>query len=185
MAKNAFIIHGSYGKPQSNWFMWLTEELRKDGYVVFTPQFPTPKGQSLASWMAIFEPYEKDITSDTVLVGHSLGCAFILSILQKIPVKIKGTFLVAGFAALLANPLFDTVNKTFVTKTFDWEAIKSHGGTFQVYYSDNDPYVPAEKSIEIARHVGSTPILVKGAGHFNDASGYTHFEALKKDITLL
>ena len=52
-----FIIHGSYGNPNENWFPWLKKELEKEGCIVFIPEFPTPENQSLKNWMEIFNDF--------------------------------------------------------------------------------------------------------------------------------
>jgi len=38
---NAFIIHGTGGYPEENWFPWLKKKLEEFNYKVFVPQFPT------------------------------------------------------------------------------------------------------------------------------------------------
>jgi len=55
---NIFIIHGSYGNPDENWFPWLKVELEKLGHKVFVPKFPTPENQSLNSWKKVFSEYD-------------------------------------------------------------------------------------------------------------------------------
>ena len=81
---NVYIIHGSYGTPDENWFPWLKSELEKLNCKVFVPKFPTPENQSLDTWMKIFEEYKDELNEDAIIVGHSLGPAFILSILEKL-----------------------------------------------------------------------------------------------------
>lgn len=71
--KNAFIFHGTGGFPEENWFPWAKEQLENRGITVTVPQFPTPEGQSLAAWLEVMKPYVSDVTSETLLVGHSLG----------------------------------------------------------------------------------------------------------------
>ncbi|MFH0867777.1 MAG: alpha/beta hydrolase [Candidatus Woesearchaeota archaeon] len=182
MNPNIIIIHGSYGNPNHNWFPWLKEELEKLNCRAFVPEFPTPKNQNLNTWLNIFKNYETYLDENSILVGHSIACAFILSILEKINIKIKASFLVAGFIGPLGNEYYDSISKTFTQKEFNWGKIKSNCSNFFVYSSDNDPHVQLSKGHEIAKNLDSKLILVKNAGHFNTQSSYTKFELLLDDI---
>lgn len=90
---NIFIIHGTGGSPEGNWFPWLSKELNKLGHEAYVPKFPTPEGQSLESWLKVFEDYKKYINEETILVGHSLGAAFLLSLLEHLDQPVKASFL--------------------------------------------------------------------------------------------
>jgi len=179
-----FIIHGSYGNPDENWFPWLKQELEALGHTVFVPKFSTPENQSLEKWMKEFEYYQHLIDEDTIFVGHSLAPAFILSILEKLetPKPIKACFFVSGFLGLLGDPKFDEINKTFTAKDFNWEKIKKNCKEFHNYHSDNDPYIPLKVAKEFAQKLGVDINLIKGAGHFNESTGYTKFDILLENI---
>lgn len=177
---NVFIIHGSYGHPEENWFPWLKKELENSGCKVFVPKFPTPENQSLKSWLDVFKKYENYLNEDSIVVGHSLGPAFLLSILEKR--KVKAAFFVAGFLSSAGNPKFDEVNKTFINKNFDWQKIKQNCKTFYVYHSDTDPYLPLAKGDDLAEKLGVKLKVIKNAGHFNKSAGYTKFPLLLDDI---
>ena len=45
------ILHGAYGRPDSNWFLWLAERVQAAGHETLLPRFPTPQGQSLEAWL--------------------------------------------------------------------------------------------------------------------------------------
>jgi len=181
-----FIIHGSYGNPQENWFPWLKQELEKLGHAVFVPEFPTPKDQNLENWMGEFQEgmHYHLLDEESVFVGHSLGPAFILSVLEEleIPKPIRACFFVAGFIGKLNNPEFDEINKTFAEKEFNWERIKKNCERFVMYHSNNDPYVPIEKAKELSEKLNCKLKVIKGAGHFNEKAGYTEFKLLLEDI---
>jgi len=176
------IIHGTYGYPKENWFPWLKEELEKLGEKVYVPTFPTPENQTLENWLKVFEDYKKYLDKDSILVGHSIGCAFILNVLERLNHPIKASFLVAGFLKKLNIKKFIELNKTFVDKSFDWNKIKQNCKNFFVYNSDNDPNVPLEKGKELAKNLGVELKIIKGAGHFNEKAGYTKFPKLLEDI---
>jgi uncharacterized protein len=179
---NVFIIHGTGGSPEINWFPWLKKELEKSGCEVFAPRFSTPENQSLESWLNVFEKYKKYLDDDSIVVGHSLGSAFLLSVLENLNHQIKAAFFISGFTGFLNNPEFDKPNKTFVDKRFDWNKIRKNCRKFYAINSDNDPYVPPDKGKELAKKLGVELILLKNAGHINQEYGYIKFDLLLEMI---
>jgi serine hydrolase len=178
--KNAFIIHGAYGNPEENWSPWLTKELEKRGYTVTVPQFPTPDGQSLTNWMKAFASYKDKLTPDSLLIGHSIGVAFILSLLENLSQPVHGVFLVSGFISDLNNEQFDSINASFYKKSFQWDTIKNNN--FYIFHGDNDPYVPLEKAEELAEKLESNVIVIKDGGHLNNDAGFSTFPELLEVI---
>lgn len=179
---NAFLIHGAFGDGTENWFPWLKLKLEDLGYEVFTPRFPTPVGQSLENWLTVFSEYKDNIDKDTILIGHSIGCAFILNVLEHRDHPLKAIYLVAGFISLLNSQEVDPLNKTFTEKPFNWEKIKKNTQKIQLFNSDNDPYVTVQKAEEIG-HTLQVPIQwVHNAGHFNTHAGYITFPLLLEKI---
>lgn len=180
--QKAFLIHGAYGNPGENWFPYLKAELEKSGFQVAIPAFPTPENQTLENWLKAFSKYESSLDGNTILIGHSIGCAFILNLLERSNSKVKAAYLVSGFASQLNLPEFDPLNKTFVERKFKWKKIRENCPEFHIFHSDNDPYVPLEKAETLAKNLHSKVILIKGAGHINAKAGYTKFPQLLEEI---
>ena len=177
-----FIIHGVEGHPEENWFPWLKAELEKRGNKVIVPQFPTPEGQTLENWLATLKTYEADLGSDTILVGHSLGGAFALNVLEHYPAR--AAFLVA----CVFGPVFEAFDegmKTFAQRDFNWPAILANCPHFEIFHSDNDPYIKLEVAEKLSRHLNTPVTLVPGAGHFNASSGFTKFDLLLEKLERL
>jgi len=168
------IIHGTGGKPNSNWFPWLKSELSKKAIDVAIPSFPTIQGQSLDNWQNAFREQIGSLQPNTTLIGHSLGAGFILNLLEKSSNPIKATYLVCGFLGKLNLPAYDTVNESFVCREFDWQKIRQNAGHCCVINSDNDPYVPLSKGEELAAKMGVNLTLLPGAKHINKEAGFTN-----------
>ena len=76
---NVVIAHGAYGYPQENWFGWINKDLTALGVECYVPQLPTPSGHNLDNWMAVFDhSIGHLINENSILIGHSLGAAFLL-----------------------------------------------------------------------------------------------------------
>ncbi|MFH1193834.1 MAG: alpha/beta hydrolase, partial [bacterium] len=94
--KTAFIIHGALGDPNENWFPWLKSELERLGFAVYVPAFPTsPKTQTLENWLKVFEEHKDHLDEDTIVIGHSLGPIFLLTILEQIKKPIRAAYFIA------------------------------------------------------------------------------------------
>ena len=179
---HVFIIHGTMGNPKENWFPWISKELQKLECKIFVPKFPTPENQNLENWIETFKKYEAEINETTIFIGHSLGAAFILNLLERINKPVKAAFLVSGFIGPLNKKEFDNINQTFTNREFNWKKIKANCKRFYVINSDNDPYVPLNKGKELAKFLETNLIIIKEAGHINKESGYEKFDFLLDKI---
>lgn len=190
--RNIFIIHGSYGSPQENWFPWLKKELSKLGHRVFVPQFPIPSsdkmdlaygGHSLSEWFKTLEDYNKYIDKETIFIAHSRGCVFTYHYLAKIEFPITATFLVAPWINFIWYPKGWKKTDSFHKKPFDWIKIKKGSKYFEVYQSTNDD-TPVSEGKEIAKNLKAKLIVVKNAGHFNVAGDkrFVEFPLLLKNV---
>ncbi len=115
------------------------------------------------------------------MIGHSLGCPFILNVLQDTNTKIKAIYLVAGFHTLLDHPI-DEINKTFVEKGFDWDKIKTNCEKIVMFNGDDDPYIKQEISDKLAKNLDAEYEVIKDGGHLNATAGYTKLDILLEKI---
>ncbi|MBI4067134.1 alpha/beta hydrolase [Candidatus Gottesmanbacteria bacterium] len=183
---NIFIIHGSYGNPEENWFPWLKGELEKLGHRVLVPQFPIPKeqdasygGHVLGDWFGTFDQYRKFVDEDTMFVSHSRGGVFLFQLFPSFKVSIRATFLVAPWMVYHWYAKGSKKIDSFHEKPFDWEKIKKASRYFEIYQSTNDD-TPVSEGEEIARKLGGNITIVENAGHFNVAydKKYKKFDLL-------
>lgn len=179
---NVFIFHGTGGYPEENWFPWLKQELGKLGCNVIVPQFPTPKNQTLDNWLNILKNYGQFYNKNTILVGHSLGGAFLLRVLERHDIKVKAAFIVAAPIGVLPIKNYES-DRLFLGKfTFDWKKIKNHCGKFFIFHSDNDPYISIGNGEKLSKKLNTKLIFIPKAGHFNESAGYAKFYELLEKI---
>jgi predicted alpha/beta hydrolase family esterase len=190
MQKTAFIIHGSYGNPQENWFPWLKNKLKKLDFEVFVPQFPIPAednqnsawgGHNLQEWLNKLSKYSKYITNKTIFIAHSRGCILTYHFLSKLSSPIAGTFLVAPWINYHWYPKGWKEVDSFHVDPFDWIKIKQGSKYFEVYQSTNDD-TPLSEGKELAQKLGAKLKVVDNAGHFNTKAGYDSFPLLFENI---
>jgi predicted alpha/beta hydrolase family esterase len=182
MTRNIFIFHGTAGNPRENWFPWLKTKLEEKGHKVFVPQFPTPKGESLESWLKVLDTYKPYINQNTIIVGHSKGGLFLLRVLERLNSPIYAAFLVSAAVGIKPYVFYELNHKFAHGYDFDWRKIKSKAQYFTAYHSGNDPYTDIANGKQIAKNLGIKLTVIPNAGHFNTKSGYTKFEKLLLDI---
>ncbi|MEI8230817.1 MAG: alpha/beta fold hydrolase [Candidatus Peregrinibacteria bacterium] len=174
----AFLFHGIEGNPKENWLPWLKKELTAKGYDVIIPHFPGGSEPALAQWEKVFTEYTSSIDSASIIIAHSLGCAFALRVLENLTHPIFGTILVAPVWGRGMGQEYEPAMENFVRDPFDWDVIKNNGGAIQIIQSDNDRFIPLRKSSTLSHHLHCPLAIIHDAGHFNTSSGYDQFPEL-------
>lgn len=168
--RNIFIIHGSYGHPEENWFPWLKKELEALGHNVIVPRFPihsdSTNNHRLNEWIDEFGKYKNFVNDETIIVAHSRGCVFCYHILPTFKVPIDATFLVGPWDTFQWG---DVRLESFHSKPFEWGAIRNKSKCIEVFQSTND-VIPVSEGQRIATNLHAKINIVKNAGHFNIAT---------------
>ncbi len=181
--RRVVIVHGWRGRPDKGWLKSLGTELEKRGIEVINPQLPDRYDPKPAVWVAELARLVGPLDTNTIFVGHSMGCPTILRYLSEYQVKPRGllthvarrllrrreevqipaAIFVAGFYEL-ATPALDN----FFGPEPDFMKLKSMIKKTFCVYSDNDKIVDPARSKELASKLDSAEILLPGRGHFGN-----------------
>jgi predicted alpha/beta hydrolase family esterase len=190
------ILHGTFGSKDSNWFPWLKEELEKAGHEGMLPQMPVdnyeeaekelaetgnfkPKHQTLENW---FKYWDENIAdwyepNKTIIVAHSVSPVFVLHLIEKRNILLKGAIFVSPFYEKLnIGGTYEIVNEDFYHSDFDFEKIKKSVPLAYTFIGDDDPYVPRDIALSFAENTGSFVLNVKNGGHLGEE--YSEFPLL-------
>ena len=175
--KNAIIIHGRPDKEEyydlkypscsnSHWLPWLQKELLVHEISAHTPEIPHAFDPDYNVWKKELERYE--ITSETILVGHSCGGGFLVRWLSEHKDKTVGK-------VVLVAPWLDP-DRESTTDFFDFEidpTLPQRTASFTIFHSDND-YESIIKTVKILQN------KIDGIS-FQEFHKYGHFtfEAMK------
>ena len=179
----AFIIHGTEGYPEENWFPWLKNKLEQNGYQVIVPHFPSPPiiPAKLDEWLTVWGKNAHLIDRETMIIGHSLGGLFALHILENLKNPIRAAAFVGTPIGLRPILNYDR-DAAFCGFDFDWKKISHHSRRKIIFHSDNDPYVSLGNGKLLAEKLGTSLSFVSNAGHFNSAAGYDSFPQLWTEL---
>lgn len=178
------IVQSYTGKPDTNWYPWLKEQLQVRGVETTVPKMPNTKAPKLKSWLTALKKAIGEPDDGLVLVGHSLGAPTILRYLETLPAgtKVAGVVLVAGFA----EPIHFSELDEFTSGEWNDALITANSGRIIAINSDNDHHVPIEMAEHIRDRFDADLHIMHEAGHINDKSGYTELaEVLWAALTLL
>ena len=154
----------------------------KRGYTVIIPGFPIWIEQSLEAWEKKFEEYTSYINSETVFIAHSIGPAFVCSVLEKLDTLVDACYFVSWFLWTLWLGEFDELNQTFTEKQFNWEKIKKNGNSFYMCHGSDDPYVPLSNAKQLSEKLWVEIEIIEKGWHLNSESGYNEFDELLEKI---
>jgi len=179
---NCIIVHGCYGKseqhPQNkHWTPWVKNKLLERGVKVETPEMPNPWAPVYKDFKKEFERYEVD--ENTILIGHSCGCAFLVRWLGESKNKVKKLILVAPWKIVDKE---DQFRPAFYNYPID-EAIKDRVEEIVMFTADDEENAGKESLQVFHKALGGKIIELKGHGHYTlDDMGTEEFPELLKIV---
>jgi predicted alpha/beta hydrolase family esterase len=184
---NVVIVHGANDSEKSafeggredtrHWFPWLRKELSKRGIEFSSELYPKDWEPNYEEWKRIFE--KNNIDENTILVGHSLGCGFILRWMAENKKKVKKIILVAPY--VLDSPELPGL-KAMVSFEFD-SSLNGLCEELVVFSSEDDHSFILNSAKEINNKLKSKHLSFKDKGHFTKGDmGKEEFPELLEEI---
>jgi len=176
---NYILIHGFKGHSNKNFFPWLKSELEKDGHQVFCPDLPNTREPKIQEQVDYILAHAK-IDENTILVGHSLGGAVTMKLLEKINKKVAKVLFTDSFV----KPEFTDHGRSEVEKSCDWKfnfsKVKKLSDEFIVLADSSFTVIPEEQSYEMKKLFDAELIFVQPmADHFDSEKEPTILEQLR------
>lgn len=186
--KNCIIIHGCPSNPETamnfetrtydkHWIPWAKQQLIANNIATETPMMPKPWAPVYKQFKDKFE--EGNINDNTILIGHSCGCAFLVRWLGETKRKIFKLILVAPWKI---NDENDELKEVFYTYPID-ETIKDRVKEIIMFTAD-DEEDDGKESLKIFHSaLGGKIIELKGYGHYTMGDmGTEEFPELIKEV---
>lgn len=182
------IIHGCPSDEESmldfrertydkHWIPWVKGRLEEKGVVVETPLMPEPWAPDYEKFKGEFEKLEVD--EESVLIGHSCGCAFLVRWLGESGRKIRKLILVAPWKIAYRE---DGSDKDF----YEYEispSVRENVGEIVMFTADDEEADGKESLRMYHEALGGRVVELEGHGHYNmDAMGTEEFPELVGEI---
>lgn len=169
MIRRVGIVPRWAGRPDSDWYPWLSATLGEWNVEAGAIALPDPHAPEIGAWVAGISAAVGDAPEQTLLVGHSVGCQAVLRYAATLAPgrRLGGAVLVAGWWWVNVDWV---ALRPWLNEPYDVEAARQAVGRVTVVLSDNDPYTPeTEANVEAWRtRLGAEVVLVPGARHFNE-----------------
>jgi uncharacterized protein len=187
--KKCIIIHGCPSNvekamnPETRtydkyWIPWTKKQLLANHIETETPLMPSPWEPDYVKFKRTFEEYTVD--ENTILIGHSCGCAFLVRWLGETKRKIFKLILVAPWKIPDKD---DEHRKEFYLYPID-ETIKERVEEIVMFTADDEEDDGKESVKIFHKSLGGKVIELKGRGHYClDDMGTEKFPELLKAIT--
>ena len=160
------LIHGYKSSPQANFFPWLERELRTKGFDVVISELPNPEEPDRDVWTEELVKAVKQLTDNDIIVGHSLGGAAALRLLEA--AEARST---PHAAILVSTPwmIKDDKFRGFFMSELDFEVLMWRAAKFHIIHAANDPIIPVEHGKRYASALHAKLVTPEVGEHFQGA----------------
>lgn len=157
------LIPGYKATPESNFFPWLKDELRRRGHDVVVANLPNPEAPDRDEWTKVLLEQVGSIDNETVVVGHSLGGAAALRFMEAAEVRSTPHALV-----LIATPWMinhEQFRGFFMTE-LDYEVLMWKASKIAVIHAIDDKTIPFDHAEKYAKVLHAKLVETQEGGHF-------------------
>ncbi len=143
-----------------HWIPWIKQKLTERNIETFVPLMPEPWAPDYKKWKKEFNKLKFD--ENSVLIGHSCGCAFLVRWLGETKKKVKRLILVAPWKIPDEN---NEIKKQFYNYEID-NGIRNRVDEI-IMFTSNDEEEDGKKSVKIYHNaIRGKLIELKNHGHF-------------------
>lgn len=187
---NCIIVHGSPSNIEKamnpekrtydkHWIPWIKSNLSKEKINVSAPLMPEPWKLDYNSWKKEFD--KLNVNKNSVLIGHSAGCAFLVRWLGDTKKKVKKLILVAPWKIAYRK---DGSDKEFYGYKID-PSVRSNVEKV-IIFTSNDEGPDGKKSAKIFHEaLGGKIIELKNKGHYTFWDmGTEEFSELLREVLI-
>lgn len=186
MPRRLVIVPRWAGTPRSDYYPWLVAALaarpEPPFETVVVADLPEPGTPRLDTWppaIAALLGDDPAVLTDTLVLGHSVGCQAVLHALAGLPAgaRVAGVLAVAGWWRV--DSPWPTI-LPWQEQIPDLARVRAAAPALTVLLSDNDPFT-ADHQANAAlwrERLGARIELVPGARHFNGAEEPAVLDAL-------
>lgn len=184
--KRAVILHGTDGRPESNWFLWLKKKLEEQGYEVWVPLLPNNHAPNREVYNDFLLNSDWDFT-ENIIVGHSSGAVGVLNLLmdKRCPKISLGVMVSAWDHGVPAGIDHEQFAELFPEGGFDFEMITKKADRLAFLHSRNDPYCPLDQAEYLSNNLGAALTVLDSGGHLggSKAGGFEElWEAIEPSL---
>jgi predicted alpha/beta hydrolase family esterase len=188
--KKCIIIHGCPSDKEKamnpetrtydkHWIPWTKQELERRGIETATPIMPEPWQPEYSKFKSEFE--KLDVGENTILIGHSCGCAFLVRWLDESKKKIHKLILVAPWK--INDHENDPYREEFYGHPVD-ETIKERADEVIMFTADDEEDAGKESLKIFHDAIGGKIISLEGHGHYTMSDmGTSEFPELIEAVT--
>jgi predicted alpha/beta hydrolase family esterase len=155
-------MHWTFG-----WAPWFKKELENRGYETFFETMPDSIIARAQYWLPFLKDHVHAGEND-VLVGWSSGAVAAMRYAEDN--KIRGSVLVSPCYTDTGDEL--EKQSGYYDKPWQWDKIKANQEKITLIYGDDDPFIPQDEFVFIAKQLNPTQMKIRGGRHFGERAAF-------------
>lgn len=156
-----------------NFYGWLRDKLKPHVQEVMLKNMPDPVTARESKWLPFMEQQLK-CDDQTVIVGHSSGAAAAMRYVETH--QVAGLVLVGAYVSDMGDR--NEAASGYFNRPWKWDVIKKNAGFIIQFASRDDPFLPWEEQMQVARGLEADLREYDDMGHFQDEEQLDMLQAI-------